>query len=447
MTITKPFIHPFYNVITSLFLLVATPYLFARSLFDENRRKELLQRLGCFPDLSERRPVWIHAASVGEVLASRSLIKKIKSAFPRDLLLLTTMTRTGQETAREQIPEADVIVFFPMDHPLILRHVMKRVEPRLLLIAETELWPNLLHASGKRGIPIVLFNGRISDRSIRRYLRLKFFFRHYLASISLFLMQTEQDQARIIAIGAPSEKTRVMGNIKYDQAPPDFAGDVAAEMAKTLGLRGEESVFIAGSTRPGEEEILLPLFKELREEIPHLLLLLAPRHLDRLEEVEKILRRETLHWVRRTSLPVLENVSNRHSQNMPNIILLDTMGELVKLYSLAKLVFVGGSLVPLGGQNPLEPLFFKKCVLFGPHMSNFAEIARFLTEAQGAVQVKDPEDLRAQIKRLLQDDQARREIGQRGYEVLQKHRGATERIFQEIQPYLLLEEWDTGRME
>ena len=446
MTISRRFIHLLYNVITSLFLLVAVPYLFARSLFDENRREELLQRLGCFPDLSEKKPVWIHAASVGEVLASRSLIKKIKTAFPHDLLLLTTMTRTGQETARKQIPEADVIVFFPLDHPFILRHVMKRVEPRLLLIAETELWPNLLHASGKRGVPIVLFNGRISDRSIRRYLRLKFFFRDYLASISLFLMQTEQDQARIIAIGAPPEKTRVMGNIKYDQAPPDFSGDVAVGMAKALGLRGDESVFIAGSTRPGEEEILLPLFKELREEIPHLLLLLAPRHLDRLEEVEKILRRETLRWVRRTSLTVLEDDSNRHSQNMSDIILLDTMGELVKLYSLAKLVFVGGSLVPLGGQNPLEPLFFKKCVLFGPHMSNFTEIARFLTEAQGAVQVKDPEDLRAQIKRLLHDDQARREIGERGYEVLQRHRGATERIFQEIQPYLL-QEWSTGVME
>ena len=446
MTTTRRFIHSLYNVITSLFLLVAGPYLFVRSFFDNNRRRELLQRLGCFPDLSEKRPVWVHAASVGEVLASRSLIQRIKKAFPHNVLLLTTMTRTGQETAKKQIPEADVVAFLPLDHPLILRHVMKRVKPRFLLIAETELWPNLLHASGKTGIPTVLFNGRISDRSIRRYLRLKFFFQAYLASISLFLMQTEHDQSRIIAIGAPPEKTRVMGNIKYDQAPPDVAGDVAAEMAKTLGLRGDESVFIAGSTRPGEEELLLPLFKELREEIPHLLLVLAPRHLDRLEEVERILRGETLSWVRRTSLPVLENVSNRHSQNLPNIILLDTMGELVKLYSLAKLVFVGGSLVPLGGQNPLEPLFFKKCVLFGPHMSNFAEIARFLTEAKGAVQVKDPEDLRAEIKRLMRDDQARREIGERGYEVLQKHRGATERIFQEIQPYLL-REWNAGTME
>ena len=446
MTTTRRFIHSLYNVITSLFLLVAGPYLFVRSLFDNNRRRELLQRLGCFPDLSEKRPVWVHAASVGEVLASRSLIQRIKKAFPHNVLLLTTMTRTGQETAKKQIPEADVVAFLPLDHPLILRHVMKRVKPRFLLIAETELWPNLLHASGKTGIPTVLFNGRISDRSIRRYLRLKFFFQAYLASISLFLMQTEHDQSRIVAIGAPPEKTRVMGNIKYDQAPPDVAGDVAAEMAKTLGLRGDESVFIAGSTRPGEEELLLPLFKELREEIPHLLLVLAPRHLDRLEEVERILRGETLSWVRRTSLPVLENVSNRHSQNLPNIILLDTMGELVKLYSLAKLVFVGGSLVPLGGQNPLEPLFFKKCVLFGPHMSNFAEIARFLTEAKGAVQVKDPEDLRAEIKRLMRDDQARREIGERGYEVLQKHRGATERIFQEIQPYLL-REWNAGTME
>jgi 3-deoxy-D-manno-octulosonic-acid transferase len=207
-------------------------------------------------------------------------------------------------------------------------------------------------------------------------------------------------------------------------------------MARDLGLREGETIFIAGSTRPGEEEILLTIFRDLRKTIPHLIFLLAPRHLNRLEEVERILRKEQIRWIRRTSLPIRPSPLPQRSAEMPEVILLDTLGELTRLYSLGTLVFIGGSLVPLGGQNPVEPLLFKKCVLFGPHMSNFAEIARLLTEAKGAIQVRDKEDLSSQIRRLLQDEAARKEVGEKGYELLQKHGGATERIFEEIRPFL-----------
>ena len=429
-------IYQLYNLIVSLFFIVYTPALLLRGLLQKSFRQELAHRFGCFPNLLLQKLIWVHAASVGEVFCAVPLIQRIKREVPQCGIVITTMTRTGNETARKQIPEADGVFFFPLDHPLILRRALQTIRPSLLLIAETELWPNLLRSCGRKGIPIALFNGRISDKSFPRYHRLKFFFENYLKYISLFLMQTEKDRLRIVEMGAPPTRTKVTGNIKYDQIPLSSSEGVAPPMAKALGLRDGETIFIAGSTRPGEEEILLTIFRDLRKTIPHLIFLLAPRHLNRLEEVERILQKEQIRWIRRTSLPIQPSPLPQRSAEMPEVILLDTLGELTRLYSLGTLVFIGGSLVPLGGQNPLEPLLFKKCVLFGPHMSNFAEIARLLTEAKGAIQVRDKEDLASQMQRLLQDEAARKEVGEKGYDLLQKHRGATDRIFEEIRPFL-----------
>jgi 3-deoxy-D-manno-octulosonic-acid transferase len=246
-------------------------------------------------------------------------------------------------------------------------------------------------------------------------------------------MQTEEDRNRIIEMGGESQKTRVVGNLKFDQTFPSFTQEVVAEMAKHLVLQGNENILIAGSTHPGEEEILVSLYKELKKSNPHLVLILAPRHLERLEEVERILRKESLSWLRKTSLSM---GAGRSVQERPDVILLDTMGELMGLYSLGTLVFVGGSLVPVGGHNPLEPLFFRKCVLFGPYMFNFLEISNRLIENGGAIQVSGEEDLFSQMKRLLLDEEARKEVGEKGYQFLQKHQGATERMFEEIRPFL-----------
>jgi 3-deoxy-D-manno-octulosonic-acid transferase len=395
------------------------------------------------------------------------------------------MTRTGHETARTQIPEANAVLLFPIDHPLSLQRTIAKIQPSLLLIAETELWPNLLRSCGTKGIPIVLFNGRISEKSFRRYLFFKFFFKDCLKYISLFLMQTEEDRNRIIEIGATMDKTRVVGNLKFDQPFPSFTplesptingGDdinktsrrvesttippavgsfrhrkggvktpsfltgftqeALAEMAKSLNLRGKETLLIAGSTHSGEEEILLSFLKDLRKIDPHLVLILAPRHLERLEEVERILKRESISWIRKTSLSMDQDRPDEERKELPPVILLDTMGELMKLYGLGTLVFIGGSLVPVGGHNPIEPLFFKKGVLFGPHMFHFLEISHHLIEAGGAIQVRGKEDLAFQLKRLLSNERARNEVGEKGYQFLQKHRGATEKIFEEIKPFL-----------
>jgi len=428
--------HLLYNIIFTLFLIFAAPYFLFRALIDERFRKELIQRMGFFPTLPFKRSIWVHAASVGEVFCTIPLIKRIKKNFPQSEIVITTMTRTGHKTARTQIPEANAVLLFPIDHPLALQRTIAKIQPSLLLIAETELWPNLLRSCGKKGIPIVVFNGRISEKSFRGYLFFKFFFKECLKHVSLFLMQTEEDRMRIIEIGAVSNKTRVAGNLKFDQSISSLTQEAMAEMAKSLGLQGKKKIFIAGSTHPGEEEILLSLFKDLRKIDPHLVLILAPRHLERLEEVERILKQESISWMRRTSFPMGHDRSNEEPKELPEVILLDTMGELMSLYSLGTLIFVGGSLVPVGGHNPLEPLLFKKCVLFGPYMFHFSEISRSLIKAGGSIQVRGRDDLFSRLKHLLSDEGTCKEVGERGYQFLQKHRGATERMFEEIRPFL-----------
>lgn len=422
-----------YNILLTCSLLLSSPYFLLRSLVQKRFRKSLPQRMGFFQSSSFKRPVWVHAASVGEVRCSIPLLRKIKKEFAHSKIILTTMTSTGNETAKTYLPEADQVLFIPIDHPLVIRRAIEKIQPSLLLIAETELWPNLLRACEKKGIPIVLFNGRISQKSFRRYLFFKFFFKKCLKTISRFLMQTEEDRTRIVEMGGEPQKAKAVGNLKFDQTFPSFTSEAMSEMAKSLGLRGNENILIAGSTHSGEEEILVSLYKELKKIDPHLILILAPRHLERMEEVEKILKKESLPWQRKTSFLLR---GGGPDQEQPRIILLDTMGELIGLYSLGTLVFVGGSLVPVGGHNPLEPLLFRKCVLFGPHMFNFLEISNRLIETGGAIQVSGKEDLFSQTKRLLFDRDARKEIGEKGYRFLQKHQGATERIFDEIRPFL-----------
>jgi 3-deoxy-D-manno-octulosonic-acid transferase len=422
-----------YNILFTLFLLFAAPYFLLRGLVQKRFRKSLPQRMGFFQKPPFKKPIWVHAASVGEVFCCLPLLKKVKKEFPHLRIVLTTMTSTGNETAKTSLLEADLVLFVPIDHPLFIGRAIEKIQPRLLLIAETELWPNLLRSCGKRGIPIILFNGRISPKSFRRYLFFRFFFKECLKYPSLLLMQTEEDRTRIIEIGGISQKTRTVGNLKFDQTFPPLIQEVIPKMAKTLGLQGKEKILIAGSTHSGEEEILITLYKELKKMDPHLVLILAPRHLERLEEVEKILRKESLSYLRKTTLSL---VAGRPDQERPDVILLDTMGELMGIYSLGTLVFVGGSLVPIGGHNPLEPLFFRKCVFFGPYMSNFFEISSRLVEAGGAIQVSGKEELFSQWKHLLFDERACSELGERGYQFIQKHQGATERMVEEIRPFL-----------
>ncbi len=423
-------IHFLYNILLTIFLILYIPYQLIRKLFKKLPPRLLKERLGGFPNLSSQHPVWVHAASVGEVLCCIPLLKRIRQEKPDLAIVLSTMTYTGNETAKRLVPEADWILFFPWDHPFLIRRALKRLSPRLFLLAETELWPNLLRLCGYHHIPVSLFNGRISETSLRGYLFLKSFFMKSMQAISFFLMQSEEDRNRIIEIGAPPERTTVVGNIKFDQIPPSQDTESASNLLSTFGLNGHETILIAGSTHPGEEEMLLQIYQNLKVTFSPLILLLAPRHLNRLDEVERILNREGLSWKRRSSL------IQKDKEEVAEVILLDTMGELMKVYSLGTIVFIGGSLVSIGGHNPLEPLLYKKCTLFGPYMFNFLEISRRLIAEGGAVLVKDKEELSSQLRRLLTNEKERKEIGEKGYRFLQKHRGATERIFEKIRPFL-----------
>ena len=426
-------IYHLYNILLTFLLILASPYFLLRGLVQKRFRKSLPQRMGFFQKPPFKRPIWVHAASVGEVFCCLPLLKKIKKVFPHLKIVLTTMTSTGNETAKTSLLEVDQVLFVPIDHPLFIGRAIDKIQPCLLLIAETELWPNLLRSFGRRGIPIILFNGRVSPKSFRRYLSLRFFFKECLKYFSLLLMQTEEDRMRIVEIGGISQKTRAVGNLKFDQTFPSLTQEVMTDMVKTLGLQEKEKILIAGSTHSGEEEILAQLYKELKKMDPHLVLILAPRHLERLEEVEKILKKESLSYLRKTTLSL---GAGRSDQGRPDVILLDTMGELMGIYSLGTLVFVGGSLVPIGGHNPLEPLFFRKCVFFGPYMFNFFEISSRLVEAGGAIQVSGKEELSSQLKRFLFDERACHKVGERGYQFLQRHQGATERMLEEIRPFL-----------
>ncbi len=419
-----------YNLIFTLFLLFYIPFLFVKSLFQKSLRELLRERLALYPSLSLSRPIWIHAASMGEVLCSLPLIRKMKEEFHSFKIVLTTMTQAGKETAQKNLPGVDRILYFPFDHPVILNRAFRTLSPSLLLIAETELWPNLLRLCGEKGIPVFLFNGRISRKSFGRYRCLKSLFKIPFRSVSLFLMQTEEDRRRIIEMGVPVEKTRVTGNLKFDQTVSSPGLKKEREDDRLIFLKAIP-LWIAGSTHPGEEETILRLFKRLKEGHPSLCLLLAPRHLNRVEEVERILKREDLSWVKKTALHTIEGEGKKE------VILLDTLGELRTLYQYGTIVFIGGSLVPVGGHNPLEPLFFKKCVLFGPHMFNFMEISQHLVDLGGAIQVKDEEELAFQLDELLRDERKRREVGERGYQFVQMHRGATERTMNEIRAYLV----------
>jgi len=320
-----------YNILLTFVLILASPYFLLRSLVQKRFRESLPRRMGFFDPLPFEGAIWVHAASVGEVFCTIPVVKRVKKEFSRAKIVLTTMTSTGNKTAKTHLPEADQILFVPIDHPLIVKKTIKKIQPSLLLVAETELWPNLLRSCGNKRIPIVLFNGRISQKSFPRYVFFKFFFKECLKYISLFLMQTEEDRTRIIEIGADPQKTRVVGNLKFDQTFPNFSQEAMEKMAKALGLQGKERVFIAGSTHAGEEEILISLQKELKKTEPLLVLILAPRHLERLDEVEKILRKESVSWARKTSL---ERSESGLDQKPPDVILLDTMGELTTIYSL-----------------------------------------------------------------------------------------------------------------
>lgn len=424
-----------YNIL----LLAASPVLALLMLFAaasaQKYRSGLAQKLGFVSSsitrrLSGTRPVWIHAVSVGEVMAAIPLLHAMKGRYPRQTIVLSTVTATGNHTAALKAHQADAVIYFPFDYPFMVKRAIKRIHPRLFITMETELWPNFLREMKRNGIPSVVVSGRISNHSYRRYRLARLFFSRVLANIDAFYMQTEEDARRIISIGAQSDRVSTLGNLKCDQEVPLLTAGEKNHLCSALRLRGGQHIFIAGSTHRGEEEMVLEVFKRLRESCADLMLILAPRHPERFSEVANLIARSGFTCLRKTEL------AGQEATRVPQVILLDTIGELSKLYSIGTVIFVGGSLVPTGGHNVLEPAAYHKAVLFGPHMENFEEIARCLTQSGGGLQVDDRETLFLTAKRLLEDETLRSDLGEKAFEIIARNQGTTRKAIEAVGTFL-----------
>ena len=420
-----------YDLILYLSALFLVPYYLYRGLRYGKTRRGIRERLGAYAQdfcqlLQGRQVIWVHAVSVGETRAAIPLLKALRHRYPDALLILSNVTETGRETATG-VAEIDHYIFFPFDLRWIVRKVLHIIRPAIVILVETEIWPNFVLEARRQNIPVVLVNGRISDRSFPRYRMARKVLVPILDSISDFCMQSEQDSRRIRHLGAAAGHVQVTGNLKFDIQPPQINLAELETFKSDLKLPETGRIWVAGSTHEGEEKQLVPVYQKLRKICPELFLILVPRHPERCRQVQEELAKLEIAATLRSTLATV----NRALQP-GEVMVVDTLGEMLKLYALADLVFVGGSLVNIGGHNLLEASLLRKPVLYGSHMQNFKEIARLVRAAHAGLQVKDADDLYQQMRILLENPDEARLIGENGYHLLEANRGATERTLQQI---------------
>jgi tetraacyldisaccharide 4'-kinase len=392
-------------------------------------RTGLAERLGRWPgrwDRSEkvRTRIWVHAASVGECLAVLPLIERCLTDRPERDLIFSVMTPAGRKLIEQRLGNRVRVRFFPMDFPGLAGRLLRRVAPDLIVLAETELWPNFLRSASQFDIPVLLVNGRISPRSFRRYRAIRWLFRETLRKIRIFGMQSAQDAQRIIDLGAPPERVRVLGNLKFDQAAVPLSEPERQRLLKGLGWEADEKILVAGSTHEKEEEYLLTAFTRIREGVPNVRLILAPRHLNRLPGLAGLLARYEKDGVRHLRYSDLGRGS---SEGKADVLLVDTMGQLGRLYSLGTVVFVGGSLVPVGGHNLMEPAALGRPVLFGPFVQHVQETADLLLASGGGRMVHDVEELVREVQALLTETARRQAMERHARDTVRAHQGASGR--------------------
>jgi 3-deoxy-D-manno-octulosonic-acid transferase len=380
-----------------------------------------------------RQTAWLHAVSVGEALAAAPLVEGLKRLHPELAMVMTTVTNTGAQIVRERFAGLVTHRFFPLDLPWAVRRFSAAIDPEFLICMETELWPNTLRTLAARGVPVMIANGRISDRSYHRYRLVRRFLASVLADVRVFAMQSDEDARRIIALGAHPERVVVTGNMKADAAVADPAGAVDL-WRRLLAISPGQRVWIAGSTHAGEEELVLEAHRATLAESPELVLVIAPRHPERTGEVIALLARKGWTSIRRSELPVA--VTSTELSGVPPVIVLDTVGELAALYAIADVVFVGGSLVPVGGHNLLEAAQRRKPVLVGPHVGNFRESTSLLESVGAALVVRDAAELSRELRRLLADPDLRAKLGDAGYEAIVSRQGAVRETLELVDRYL-----------
>jgi 3-deoxy-D-manno-octulosonic-acid transferase len=414
----------------SVLIYCAAPFAFAmvlwRGVRDRSYWQALGERFGWGPTLSAAPSVWLHAVSLGEMTAAAPLVRALRSRYPQSPLVLTTATPTGKARARDLLGARVDVRFLPYDTPDAVARFLDRIRPRLAILMETELWPNLFRECERRRVPLVLASARLSAKSVARYGRFGRLFRGIFSASSLIAAQTALDAERFIAIGAPSARIHVIGNIKFDMQVSQEVITRGAALRSSLG--GARPVWIAGSTHAGEEEQVLEAHRILQIGQPNALLLLVPRHPDRFEAVADLLRRRAVRFTRRSSGAAPDGATP--------VVLVDTVGELGALYAAGDVAFVGGSLVPIGGHNLLEPAALGLPVLTGPSYSSSRDIARLLIRQGAALQVADARELAAALARLLGDQAARQRMGAIGRRIVESNRGSVARLLELIEPLL-----------
>src|SRR5580704_7388974 len=393
--------------------------------------------------------IWIHAVSVGEVLSGVALAQKLKAAYPQRPLIVSTTTQTGQALARERVKAADAVIYFPFDWAFCVRRALDAVRPALVIVLETEIWPNFLREADRRKVPVIFVSGRISDKSFARYQKffgwagfyLRPFLRDALGHARAFLMQSARDVERVRELGAPAERVVVSGNLKYDQAVPD-ATPMSEWLAGEVERSGRRPLIVAGSVVSSEEPLALIAFGVVQGEFPNALLVLAPRKPECFQQAADFIQESRRKFVRRSELKIGGNGAASGASGAAaisadvTVVLLDSIGELASLYRLADGAFVGGSLVESGGHNILEPAAFGKIPVFGPSMENFAEMASRFVSAKAAVQVESPEDAGVAWIELLRDPERARGMSETAKKLVDESRGATARAMEEIAKYL-----------
>lgn len=427
----------FYNIALLAALVAGIPWWLWKMATTEKYRDGLAERLGQVPESLRARAngstvIWLHAVSVGEVLAVSRLVSELDHALAGFTLLISTTTRTGQALARERFGAARVF-YCPLDLPWAVHAYLNALRPRVLILAETEFWPNLLTGCFRRGIPVVVVNARISDRSWPRYQALKRLWAPILVKITRALAQTDLDAQRLQAIGIRHERVSVGGNLKFDVRAAQASDVVQIVKASASGLR----LLVAGSTLDGEESALLAAWPRLLETDRHLAMVLAPRHPERFEVVAELLEKSHLPFIRRSAwkgkrveeIPPLQN---------GEIVLLDTIGELASIYALASVALIGGSLVPAGGHNPLEPAQFGVPIIMGPHYANFRAIVDDL-RAHEAIRITSSQDLASSFIDMFTDRALSAAMGERAKQVFERQAGATARTVQALQELLTRE--------
>ncbi|WP_183766087.1 3-deoxy-D-manno-octulosonic acid transferase [Tunturibacter empetritectus] len=427
-----------YSALLVAVLAVGAPYWLVRMATSGRYRAGLRGRLGLVPQslqaaVAGRSVIWVHAVSVGEVMAATRLIRELNVRLPGSLVAVSTTTETGQRLAKERLPDSPVF-YLPLDLKSPVRRYLRVLRPQMLVLMESELWPRLIAECTKDGTPVVVVNARISDRSFPRYMRLRRLWRPFLEMISFFLAQSTETADRLIKIGAPQTRVRVTGNLKYDvQTRTDN------EMTKRIAsILSGTTLIVAGSTLADEEETLLAAWPVIRQAVPDAALLIAPRHTDRFDEVLQLIRKNGPPFVRCSEL-----MQNAEPIVGGTILFLDTIGDLASVYALASVAFVGGSLVPRGGHNPLEPAQFGVPVVMGPSFENFREIVETM-QREDAIRIVARERLTETLIEMLRQKDDSQALGERGRAVFQSQSGSTAQTAQAIVS-LLEEKVETAR--